>query len=66
MAKRTTTHSASTGRFVSPTKAASTPKTTVTITSGSKPTSAARSAATGQFVTDTYAASHPSTTVAGK
>lgn len=66
MAKRNTTHSAATGRFVPTSKAASSPKTTVTITSGSKPTSAARSAVTGRFVTDAYAARHPSTTVDGK
>jgi hypothetical protein len=66
VAKRQTNHSASTGRFVSDRYAASHPGTTVSVTSGARPTNAARDAGTGRFVTDRYAATHPSSTVEGK
>lgn len=55
--------SADTGRFTTATKAARSPKTTLSETRGGGATGAHRSAETGKFVTPAYAARHPSKTV---
>lgn len=55
--------SAGTGRFVKPSQAKASPRTTLREARDGGSTSSARSAVTGRFVTESYANRHPKTTV---
>lgn len=57
-----TARSAKTGRFVESSTSQRNPRTTITISDGSK-SSGYRSAITGRYVTKATAARHPGTTV---